>query len=113
MISRRELINERQRQRYHATPKSVVQARQRAAHRKMKYGVTQAQWDKLFEAQGRRCAICRCAKPPGKTTWWCTDHDHNTKKIRGILCATCNRHLGVLERMQFVMAASDYLEKHT
>ena len=37
------------------------------------------------------CEIC------GKTEKLCVDHDHKTKKFRGLLCQACNRALGWYE----------------
>lgn len=67
---------------------------------KYKYGVTRAEWDALFEAQGSACAICSSDSPRGRG--WATDHDHACcpgkrscgKCIRGILCSPCNVGLG-------------------
>jgi Recombination endonuclease VII len=43
----------------------------------------------LFEAQGRRCAICG-AETPGTVQGWHTDHDRATGRARGILCRRCD-----------------------
>ena len=64
-----------------------------------RYGLTGAQWEALFDSQGKRCAICRIDKPGRKPALiagnaWCTDHDHDTGKVRGILCQYCNKTLG-------------------
>ncbi len=61
------------------------------------YGITRAQWDALFESQGRCCANSECrASSPGKRPWH-TDHDHKTKKVRGILCGRCNVSIGLCD----------------
>jgi hypothetical protein len=60
--------------------------------RQRAYGITPAEFDALFEAQGRRCAICRGDEPRGKG--WHLDHDHATNGHRGILCHPCNVGLG-------------------
>lgn len=55
------------------------------------YGVTQAQWDEIFESQGRKCASC--ADPEPHNLWgWHTDHDHSLgyKHVREIVCNPCN-----------------------
>lgn len=50
----------------------------------------------VFAAQKYRCGICKTSNP-GKRDWhW--DHDHNTQKPRGILCAPCNQRLGFFEK---------------
>jgi hypothetical protein len=45
---------------------------------------------KRFGAQGSRCAACGRQE----SLKWCLDHDHETGKLRGVLCDTCNRTLG-------------------
>ena len=66
--------------------KRSIQARQR------RYGVTQEWFDKRLAYQGGKCCICRTSKPKGKG--WVVDHNHRTKKARGILCNNCNTMLG-------------------
>ena len=59
---------------------------------KQKYGITQQEWEKLFNAQSSKCAICETT-----TGTWHTDHCHTTGKVRGILCSACNINLGSYE----------------
>ena len=74
------------------------------------YGITISAWDKIFEKQGWRCAICKTSTPPHKHGWH-TDHDHLTGTVRGILCAKCNRGLGQFEDNIITMkAAIAYIE---
>ena len=52
-----------------------------------KYGITEADYGKLFKAQKGKCAIC--GRPPKKIRL-AIDHDHKTGAIRGLLCFRCN-----------------------
>lgn len=70
-----------------------------------RYKISGEEWVALFEAQGRRCACCgtndagrskSCSKDPTWDNPWCTDHDHESGKVRGILCQRCNKLLGQL-----------------
>lgn len=54
-----------------------------------RYGITPRQYARMLEMQGGRCAICR--KRP-KTRRLAVDHDHQTKRVRGLLCMRCNRY---------------------
>lgn len=60
-----------------------------------RYGMTLIQFNAMFEAQGRKCALCRSDKSDGKN--FVVDHSHKTGKVRGILCSYCNRALGMLK----------------
>jgi hypothetical protein len=61
-----------------------------------RFGITPEEYGKLFEAQGRRCAVCRRAT--GATKRLAVDHDHTCCPgptscggcVRGLLCGPCN-----------------------
>lgn len=61
-------------------------------------GITPAEYRAMLDAQGHRCAICRCEEPPKSSVRrrdaWHIDHDHETGKVRGVLCPACNLMLG-------------------
>jgi hypothetical protein len=75
----------------------VKQAEKERRRTLRRYGITQEQFDAMLEHQGNRCAICRTDTPcptSGKT--WHIDHDHETGRVRGLLCNSCNRGIGQL-----------------
>ncbi len=63
---------------------------------RQKYGLTLAQWHKLFKLQQGICPIC--LKPilkPGNTQGKqaaSVDHDHQTGRVRGLLHWKCNKY---------------------
>jgi hypothetical protein len=62
-----------------------------------RYGITQEQFDAMLERQGNRCAICRTDTPcPTSGKAWHIDHCHETGRVRGLLCNSCNRGIGQL-----------------
>ena len=75
--------------------------------RTRRYGISQEEYEVLLEKQDGKCAICqRDYKAP------CVDHDHETKKIRGLLCQTCNRALGQFnDDPALLRVAAEYLER--
>lgn len=58
-----------------------------------RYKLTPEQYEAMFAAQGRACAICGTQSPAHKNKWH-VDHDHETGAVRGILCGHCNAGLG-------------------
>ena len=80
---------------------------------KTKYGITQEDYNKLLEEQGSKCAICGTedgASAKGSSTF-SIDHCHDTGKVRGLLCNTCNRGLGLFKDNPAVLrAAIQYLK---
>jgi hypothetical protein len=68
--------------------------RYRWEHLKPKYGITKEDHDKMLYEQGNRCAICSCMFGEEVETVPHVDHDHVTKKVRGLLCKACNTGLG-------------------
>jgi len=93
------------------------EARSRA-HLKMRYGITGAEYDQLFAAQGGTCAIC--AEPPHEgntpTTWkvrrLAVDHCHDTGKVRALLCNECNLIVKHRNNVGVLRKAIEYLEHH-
>lgn len=59
------------------------------------YGLSFAARDALLAGQGGGCAICH-ATAPGGNRGWNIDHDHQTGRVRGLLCIRCNTLLGRL-----------------
>ena len=78
--------------------------------RKWRYGITPEEFNKLFEAQGKRCAICGTDAPGARA--WHLDHCHDTATIRGVLCRTCNLGIGHLKHdPALLLAAIEYLKR--
>jgi hypothetical protein len=72
-----------------------------------KYGMTTAEVEAMREAQGGVCAICRTAPAVH------VDHSHETGKVRGMLCFSCNAALGHFKDEPTVLRrAARYLETY-
>lgn len=70
-----------------------------------KYGLFQDDYDRLYKTQNGVCKIC------GSSGSLVVDHCHRTGRVRGLLCSTCNRALGMLrDDVLILRAAIAYLE---
>lgn len=58
-----------------------------------KYGFSLSAYKHLFEKQNGVCAICKQTCTSHKNL--SVDHDHITGTVRGLLCAHCNKALGL------------------
>lgn len=67
----------------------------RAAHLRQHYGMTIAEYDEILKWQDGVCVICGGTNPSGKRL--AVDHDHETKENRNLLCASCNKGLGLFK----------------
>lgn len=80
---------------------------QRAYHLKGRYGLTLAELEGLIESQGGTCAIC--SRPIDERSH--VDHDHATRKVRGVLCFNCNGGLGQFrDSRDLLLLAAEYLD---
>lgn len=59
-----------------------------------KYGISIAQFEAMWEKQKGLCAICGRRLTKGDKGY-AIDHDHNTGRVRGLLCPVCNKLLGM------------------
>lgn len=76
-----------------------------------KYGITAQQYDALVLEQSGKCKIC--FRPPKKRRL-CVDHDHRTKRVRGLLCYGCNYNLWYWDKNKSCLVRMvQYLEEVT
>jgi len=62
------------------------------------YGISGQDYDRLLAEQGNACKLCGWKRGP-KHRRLAVDHDHETGKVRGLLCQVCNGSIGVLENV--------------
>ncbi len=80
--------------------------------------IKDATYEMMFEKQKGLCAICgkveiavyKGKRDIGKVRKLCIDHNHETGKVRGLLCQKCNAGLGMfLDNVEFMLKAVAYL----
>jgi len=73
-----------------------------------RHGITVAEFDAMFAHQHGACGICE--RPFQGTPH--IDHDHTTRRVRGLLCNKCNLGLGYYnDDPAFLRNAARYLER--
>jgi hypothetical protein len=76
----------------------------REYHLKSRYGIGQADVDRMLAEQ--RGACLGCGKPDPEHV----DHDHETGRVRGMLCFNCNQALGnVRDNVEVLNRLGSYL----
>jgi hypothetical protein len=93
--------------------KNPDKVQQRNRKRKMGYyGLSVDDFDTLMESQNNCCAICKKTCITGRSL--SIDHDHNTNKVRGLLCNKCNQGLGFFnDSIDLLQGAMIYLTQHS
>jgi hypothetical protein len=90
----------------------------RKAHLK-RVGITPAQYEEMWTLQGGKCANSACSEMrelwlPDQRKGLAVDHDHVTKKVRGLLCRGCNTAIGhVYEDVNRLSGLIEYLRIHS
>jgi hypothetical protein len=75
---------------------------------KKKYGLGLEEYVKLLDLQNGKCGICGLNKPYNLHV----DHNHQTGRVRGLLCFHCNAALGHFrDNKELLKKASTYIEK--
>tara|TARA_R110000868_G_scaffold77432_3_gene221696 strand:+ start:43 stop:510 length:468 start_codon:yes stop_codon:yes gene_type:complete len=77
-----------------------------------RYGISSEKYGEMLAAQDGKCAVCR-----GDVSWgrrnFSVDHDHDTGKVRGLLCSYCNTAIGHLkDSLPNLQRAMDYLRSY-
>lgn len=83
----------------------------RGAQLQKAYGISIEEYDNMLKQQDNKCAICGTEEcRTGKA--FAVDHDHDTGKVRGLLCRPCNSALGFFnDDYETTYRAADYLQK--
>jgi hypothetical protein len=90
----RDRINERKRQRAaELREKGIRPGYLKNSALKHHYGITLDDYNRMFERQKGRCAICGKHQSKLEKSL-VVDHDHDTNEVRGLLCHHCNLVLG-------------------
>jgi hypothetical protein len=74
-----------------------------------RFGIGIPEYDALLDAQGGACGICGGQNFGRRLA---VDHDHETGRVRGLLCTRCNAALGSLgDSEASLQRALDYLKR--
>lgn len=84
-----------------------------------RYNITPDEYDAMVLSQEGRCANPRCRRLPDteaehvRSRILHVDHDHVTGKVRGLLCGSCNRAIGLMkDSSACLLGAAEYLDSH-
>lgn len=87
------------------------------AYYKRNYGIDDATLEQMKKDQDYKCYLCHSEGfLIGKNNHnekLAVDHDHNTGKVRKLLCHNCNRALGLFkDNPELMRKAASYVEEH-
>lgn len=109
-VEKPDVVRAYDRARYAKDPLRV-----KATNLRLNYGISLDDYLAMFEAQRGLCKVC--SRPETRTNRGvvmrlAVDHCHTTGKVRGLLCADCNRAIGLLaDSPDRLRAAAMYLEE--
>ena len=96
-------------QRNQKTAYARLSESQRQAIMLKRYGLTEADYERMRKAQAGLCAACR--QPSTRRLQ--VDHCHETGRVRGLLCGNCNSVLGhAKDNGDRLMELIHYLQNH-
>jgi hypothetical protein len=85
---------------------------QKAYHRKIKYNLTQEEYDLKLKKQNYSCGICGLHQDDYHKSF-SVDHNHSTGAVRGLLCNNCNSGIGFfMENLTVIKKAIKYLKEY-
>ena len=78
---------------------------------KYAYGATLEEYNKLMRRAKNKCEVCEKRSGKLRQQKLNLDHNHATKKLRGILCGSCNRGLGYFKDNIILLHENDQIFK--
>lgn len=79
-----------------------------------RYGINFGDYSLMLGAQDGKCALCGDVPNGVKAASRLhVDHDHETGKVRALLCTRCNQGIGFFrDDPRLLRLAADYIERH-
>ena len=76
-----------------------------------RYGIDSEEYNHMLLEQGGTCKICKSPDHKNKRVkFFAVDHNHETGQVRGLLCHSCNRAIGLLQdKVEIIEAAAEYI----
>jgi len=68
----------------------------REFHLQLKHNISMVEFTQMLEEQNYSCAVCNVHESKAPREMLFVDHCHETNRIRGLLCSSCNAAIGVL-----------------
>jgi hypothetical protein len=102
-----------QKKEYNKINKEKIKLQKQEYELKKKYGITLKERNILLQKQNNKCKICSLKFNENIFKLKaCVDHCHETEKIRGLLCRTCNAGLGYFkDNIEQLTKAINYLKE--
>lgn len=89
-----------------AKDKLRIKTTHRKSKLKINYQLSVEEYEAMYLVQEGRCAICK------REHTLVVDHNHETGKVRGLLCPGCNHGLGRFrDNIDVLQSAIEYLRK--
>jgi hypothetical protein len=102
----RKIRNERKKLWRHKNPDKVKNEKLKRNH-----GITLIDFKKMLLDQNNKCKICDHLFTGKEPYIPCVDHDHNSLKVRGLLCRNCNSGIGGFnDDQEFLTRALNWVE---
>lgn len=92
--------------------------RKQSQRKLLAYGLDEDDYNSMLKKQNNVCAICKDQESAFDSRLkvfksLAIDHDHNTGKVRELLCSKCNLTIGrVGEDINLLQSMIDYIKKH-
>jgi hypothetical protein len=76
------------------------------------YGISSMQYEEMLKNQDYKCAVCNKTEQENNQRL-AVDHEHSTKKVRKLLCNSCNVALGLVNDNPAILTSLiSYLKEH-
>lgn len=80
---------------------------------KSRYGIDIGEYNRLLASQNWQCAVCKADRADATKARLHVDHNHQTGRVRGLLCTRCNNALGyAADNAERLRQLATYLESY-